>query len=331
MLVGDEYLALIDPTDPDDPIRKQALPDVAELLDAPGELRDPIGDHAHEVVPNLVHRYPDRVLFFPTFLCPMYCRYCFRKVALNEAPVRLDRVLPAAVAYVAAHPEVREVILSGGDPLMLSDDRLDAVLSAFREVAHVERLRLHTRVPVTRPSRVTPALARRLAMRRPLFVVTHYNHPRELSPAAQAAVGALVDAGLTVLNQAVLLRGVNDDADTLAALFAGLLRWQVRPYYLHHPDLTVGTSHFRVPVSEGLALVRGLRGRLTGLAWPTYVLDIPGGGGKVPVDSDFVRPTAREGVYTLHGPLGGVWRYVDPAVHPEGLDGLPAGATRLDR
>jgi lysine 2,3-aminomutase len=168
-------------------------------------------------------------------------------------------------------------------------------------------------------------------MRRPLFVVTHYNHPRELSPAAQAAVGALVDAGLTVLNQAVLLRGVNDDADTLAALFAGLLRWQVRPYYLHHPDLTVGTSHFRVPVSEGLALVRGLRGRLTGLAWPTYVLDIPGGGGKVPVDSDFVRPTAREGVYTLHGPLGGVWRYVDPAVHPEGLDGLPAGATRLDR
>jgi lysine 2,3-aminomutase len=330
MLVGDEYLALIDPAEPDDPIRKQALPDVAELLDAPGELRDPIGDRAHEVAPNLVHRYPDRVLFFPTFLCPMYCRYCFRKVALNEAPVRLDRVLPAAVEYVSTHPEVREVILSGGDPLMLSDDRLAEVLGAFRTIPSVERLRLHTRVPVTRPSRVTAALAGRLAGFRPLYVVTHYNHPRELSPAARAAVSALVDAGLTVLNQAVLLRGVNDDVETLAALFSGLLRWQVRPYYLHHPDMTVGTAHFRVPISRGLALVRALRGRLTGLAWPTYVLDIPGGGGKVPVDSDFVRPTARDGVYSLHGPLGGRWTYVDPAVHPDGLDGVPAGATRLE-
>jgi len=330
MLVGDEYLALIDKTDPLDPIRKQALPDAAELLDAPGELRDPIGDQAHEVVPNLVHRYPDRVLFFPTFLCPMYCRYCFRKVALNEAPVRLDRVLPGAVAYVEAHPEVREVILSGGDPLMLSDERLEEVLGAFRAVPSVERLRLHTRVPVTRPSRVTPELARRLAGFRPVYVVTHYNHPRELSPTAGAAVSALVDAGLTVLNQTVLLRGVNDDAETLAALFSGLLRWQVRPYYLHHPDLTVGTAHFRLPIAEGLALVSALRGRLTGLAWPTYVLDIPGGGGKVPVDSDFVRPTGRAGVYLLRGPLGGRWWYVDPAVHPGGLDGQPAGAIRLE-
>lgn len=329
MAADDYYLGLIDPDDPDDPIRRQALPDVAELLESPGELRDPIGDNVHAAAENLVHRYRDRVLFFPTFLCPMYCRYCFRKIALNEAPVRLDRVLPPAVAYVAAHPEVREVILTGGDPLLLSDERLDRVLGAFRALPNIERLRIHSRVPVTRPSRVDAGLVRMLASHRPLFLVTHFNHPRELTPVAEAGIRALVDAGITVLNQAVLLRGVNADAETLAALFGGLLRWQVRPYYLHHLDMTVGTSHFRVSLREGLATVRSLRGRLSGLAWPTYVLDIPGGGGKVPVDSDFVRETATPGVYTLVGPQGGTWRYVDPAAHPAGVEGHPPGAERL--
>ena len=327
--VDDYYLGLIDPDDPADPIRRQALPDVAELIESVGELRDPIGDSLHAAAENLVHRYRDRVLFFPTFLCPMYCRYCFRKVALNEEPVRLDRVLPPAVAYVAAHPEVHEVILSGGDPLVLSDERLDRVLGAFRALPNVERLRIHSRVPVTRPSRIDPGLVQVLAAHRPLFLVTHFNHPRELTREAEAGVRALVDAGVAVLNQAVLLRGVNADAETLRALFEGLLRWQVRPYYLHHLDMTVGTSHFRVSVRDGLAIVRSLRGRLSGLAWPTYVLDIPGGGGKVPVDSDFVRATETPGVYTLVGPQGGLWRYVDPAEHPNGVGGSPAGAERL--
>ena len=329
MQVDDYYLGLIDPDDPDDPIRRQALPDVAELVESAGELRDPIGDSVHAAAPQLVHRYRDRVLFFPTFLCPMYCRYCFRKVALNEAPVRLDDVLSGAVAYVAAHPEVREVILSGGDPLLLSDDRLDRVLGAFGALPNVERLRIHSRVPVTRPSRGDAGLVATLARHRPLFVVTHFNHPRELTPVAEAGVRALVDAGITVLNQAVLLRGVNADAETLAALFGGLLRWQVRPYYLHHLDMTVGTQHFRVSLRDGLSLVRSLRGRLSGLAWPTYVLDIPGGGGKVPVDSDFVRAEPQRGVYTLVGPQGGRWRYVDPAEHPAGFEGHPPGAERL--
>ena len=330
MLVTEYYLGLIDPADPNDPIRRQALPDPGELFDAPGELADPIGDTPHSPVEGLVHRYPDRVLFFPTFLCPMYCRYCFRKVALNETPVRLTRVLPAAVAYVRAHPEVREVILSGGDPLLLADERLGEVLTAFREVPTVERLRIHTRVPVTLPMRVDAALAALLSANRPLYVVAHYNHPRELTPEAERAVRHLVDVGVTVMNQAVLLRGVNDSPEVLAALFGGLLRWQVRPYYLHHPDLTVGTAAFRLSLRKGLEIVRALRGRLTGLAWPIYAIDIPGGGGKVPVDSDFVRPGEAPGIWRLHGPLGGVWRYVDPAEHPAGWGDFPPGATRLE-
>ncbi len=311
MLVSDYYLGLIDRDDPHCPIRKQALPDPAELRPAPGERPDPIGDGPHGQADILVHRYPDRALLFPTLRCPMFCRYCFRKVALNDSPIRLRRALDGALAYLAAHPAIREVILSGGDPLMLPDDRLDDLLGRLRSVG-VRRIRIHTRFPVTLPMRVDRALARRLAAHRPLYVVTHFNHPRELTPQSRAALGQLVDAGLTVLNQAVLLRGVNADAGVLAALFEGLLDAQVRPYYLHHPDLTVGTGHFRISLDEGLAISGALRGRLTGLAWPTYVIDIPGGGGKVPVDSRWVRPLA-PGVWRLESPIdGAVTRYVDP-------------------
>lgn len=319
MLVSDYYLSLIDPADPDCPIRKQALPDAAELAPGPLELTDPIGDGAHAATPILVHRYPDRALLFPTFRCPMFCRYCFRKVALNDEPVRLRQQLDGALDYLRAHPAVAEVILSGGDPLMLSDEVLDDLLGRLRAVPSVRRVRVHTRFPVTLPMRVGPGLAAVLARHRPLYVVAHFNHPRELTGEAAQAVRLLVDAGVSVLNQAVLLAGVNDDAATLAALWSGLLDWQVRPYYLHHPDLTVGTGHFRVSLDRGLALVRALRGRLTGLAWPTYVIEIPGGRGKVPVDSAFVRPTGRPGVWTLVSPLGGEVEYIDPAVHPEGL------------
>jgi lysine 2,3-aminomutase len=329
MLASDYYLSLIDPNDPDDPIRLQAVPDARELVVAAGERADPIGDHTHGVAELLVHRYPDRALLFPTLRCPMFCRYCFRKVTLNEETIRLRTALPAALTYLRSHPEVREVILSGGDPLMLSNTALAGLLAALRTVPSVEHLRIHTRMPVTLPMRVDGALATLLSRHRPLVLVTHFNHPKELTPEAEAAVRALVDAGVVVLNQAVLLKGVNADSDTLAALFGGLLRWQVRPYYLHHLDLTVGTSHFRVSLDEGIEIVRRLRGRTSGLANPTYVVEIPGGGGKVPVDSGWV---VREGpgVWRMRGPLGGVWRYVDPAVHPGGVAGTPPGATRLD-
>lgn len=312
MLVSDYYLGLIDPDDPHCPIRKQALPDAAELVEAPLERADPIGDGAHGRAGILVHRYPDRALLFPTFRCPMFCRYCFRKVALNDEPIRLRQQLDAALDYLAAHPEIEEVILSGGDPLMLPDDRLAALLARLRAVG-VRRVRIHTRFPVTLPMRVDRALARTLAAAGPVYVVSHFNHPRELTPQSRAALAALVDAGVVVLNQAVLLRGVNADPAVLAALFSGLLDSRVRPYYLHHPDLTVGTGHFRVSIDEGLAITAALRGRLTGLAWPTYVLDIPGGGGKVPVDSRWVQ-RLEPGVWRLTSPIdGAVTRYVDPA------------------
>lgn len=313
MLVSAYYLGLIDRDDPRCPIRRQALPDVAELVDRAGERPDPIGDKAHAPTPILVRRYPDRALLFPTFRCPMFCRYCFRKVALNDQPIRLRQELGRAVDWLTSNPEVREVILTGGDPLMLSDDRLEEVIAAVSAVPSVRRVRIHTRFPVTLPMRVTAALAERLAAYRPLYVVTHFNHPRELTPQAREAVGHLVDAGITVMEQAVLLDGINADADVLARLFETLVDWQVRPYYLHHPDLTVGTQHFRVSLDRGLKLVRALRGRLTGLAWPTYVLDIPGGRGKVPVDSGYVRRES-PGVWLLRSPLDqGLVRYVDPA------------------
>ncbi len=314
LLVSDYYLSLIDPDDPDDPIRKQALPDAAELRESLLERTDPIGDEAHGVGEVLVRRYPDRALLFLTLRCPMYCRYCFRKVALNDRePVRLHQQLEAALDWLGAHPEVTEVILSGGDPLMLSNERLDGLLERLRGLGTLRRIRIHTRFPVTDPERVDDTLAHSLGRHRPLFVVAHFNHPRELTDQARWAVARLVDAGVSVLNQAVLLRGVNDAPDTLAALFGGLLDWQVRPYYLHHPDLTVGTSHFRVSIDRGLSISRALRGRLTGLAWPTYVLDIPGGGGKVPIDSGYVCPVG-PGRWRLTSPLdGSTHDYVDPA------------------
>jgi lysine 2,3-aminomutase len=317
LLVSDYYLGLIDPDDPHCPIRKQALPDVAELLERTDERPDPIGDAAHAPTPILVRRYRDRVLLFPTFRCPMFCRYCFRKVALNESPIRLRQELDRALAWLQTEPEVHEVILSGGDPLMLADERLDEVLSRLKQVPHIRRLRIHTRFPVTLPMRVDAKLAAMLGRHRPLYVVAHFNHPRELTPQARQAVEHLVDAGITVLNQAVLLRGINDDVQTLTALFEGLLDWQVRPYYLHHPDLTVGTQHFRLSLFEGRALIRRLRGQLSGLALPTYVLDIPGGLGKVPVDGPHVVETETPGLWTLHSPIDGrTLSYQDPGHAP---------------
>ncbi|MEE2644412.1 MAG: KamA family radical SAM protein, partial [Myxococcota bacterium] len=241
LLVNRYYLSLIDPEDPDCPIRKQAIPALEELVVTPGELRDPIGDHAHAPTPILVHRYPDRALLFPTFRCPMFCRFCFRKVSLNEEKIKLREALPESLSYLRAHPEIKEVILSGGDPLLLSNERLNWLFSSIRE-AGVPRLRIHSRVPVTLPQRIDKGLVELLSTYQPLFLICHFNHPRELSAEADKALSILSQAGIPLLNQSALLRGVNADPRCLRVLSEELLQRGVIPYYLHHPDLTPGTQ-----------------------------------------------------------------------------------------
>lgn len=276
--------ALIDPADADDPIARQFVPSPEELETGGGETADPTGDRARSPVRGLVHRYPDRVLLMPTLSCPAYCRYCFRRDHVGRAADAPDADdLDAAFAYVAARPGIREVILSGGDPLSLSDARLAEVLGRVAAIGHVAVTRVHTRAPVAAPSRVTAGLADALRSSGRPWIVLHCNHPRELSDETRAACRRLADAGLPLLAQSVLLRGVNDDADTLAELMRGLVETGVKPYYLHHPDRAAGTARFRLGLAEGLALVRALRGRISGLCQPAYVVEIPGGHGKVPV------------------------------------------------
>ncbi|MGE5503986.1 MAG: lysine-2,3-aminomutase-like protein [Actinomycetota bacterium] len=279
---------LIDPADPADPNAPPYVPPAAELGGAPDDPPDPHGDQAYSPLKGVVHRYPDRVLIKPALVCPVYCRFCFRREAVGDASATLSEAeLAAALDYVAARPELREVILTGGDPLMLGPARMQALLGRLAAIGHIETVRIHTRVPVADPERVTAALVAALRAGGPtVWLAVHVNHPRELSPAAAQALARLADAGLPLVSQTVLLKGVNDDADTLAQLMRALLRHRVKPYYLHHPDLAPGTAHFRPTLAEGRALVAALRGRLSGLAQPTYVLDIPGGAGKVPVGPD---------------------------------------------
>ena len=289
--VSPAMAALIDPGDPADPIARQFVPSPAELDRRPGELEDPIGDAAHSPVPGIVHRYPDRALLTLLHVCPVYCRFCFRRERVGpgaEAVLPPDAV-EAALAYIAEHPAIWEVILTGGDPLALSPRRIAAVMARLGAIDHVRIVRFHTRVPVVAPETVTPELVAALAgAGKTTYVGLHCNHPRELTPAAREACGRLIDAGLALVSQTVLLRGVNDDADTLAQLMRRFVELRIRPYYLHHGDLAPGTAHLRVPLAEGQALMRALRGRVSGLCQPTYVLDIPGGHGKVPVGPDYL-------------------------------------------
>ena len=282
---------LINPSDPDDPIARQFVPDVAELAERAEELSDPIGDEAHSPVPGIVHRYPDRVLLKLTHVCATYCRFCFRRETVgqdNAAPLS-GAALGAALAYIAEHREIWEVIFSGGDPLVLSDRRLRAVAQRLAKIEHVKIIRLHTRVPVVAPERVTPALVRAItAPGKATYVVLHANHARELTPAVRAACARFIDAGIPMLSQSVLLRGVNDDAETLGELMRTFVACRIKPYYLHHADLARGTAHVRTAIEDGQDLVRQLRGRLSGLCQPTYVLDIPGGHGKSPIGPSYL-------------------------------------------
>jgi lysine 2,3-aminomutase len=310
-LVPRYYLGLIDRADPEDPIAKMAFPAAEEAVQSPGALRDPIGDLARQAAPRLTHRYKDRALLHVTNLCPMYCRFCFRKNLMNEREENLySGDFAEAFTYLSAHPEIEEVILTGGDPWMLSDEKLSALVDGIVAASPgLRRLRFHTRMPVTLPARVTESLLR--AVRREgvrTFVVTHFNHPREVSAEAKAGLALLMSAGFTVLNQAVLLKGVNDDPAVLRQLFLALGNEGVLPYYLHHCDLVAGAEHFRTSIAEGRRIWTELRGTLPGYLIPEYVLDTPGGWGKIPIGGEFIAE-AGQGAYSL---VRGAVEYRDP-------------------
>jgi lysine 2,3-aminomutase len=282
---------LIDRENSNDPIARQFVPSEHELRLAPEELNDPIGDEAHSPIKGIVHRYPDRVLLKPLHACPVYCRFCFRREQVGPGGDALTETeLEAALDYIRACPAIWEVILTGGDPLMLSPRRLGRILDALEAIPHVANLRIHTRVPMVDPARIDHAMQAVLRRQKPLWIAIHANHAREFAPAAKAALKRLIETGASLLGQTVLLQGVNDDADILESLFRTMVTERIKPYYLHHPDLAPGTAHFRVTIDRGRSIMRTLRGRLSGLAQPTYVLDIPGGAGKVPIGPNMVEP-----------------------------------------
>ncbi len=290
LAIGPTLLAAIDPDDPADPLARQFVPSAEELDVAAEDLTDPIGDHRHSPIKGIVHRYPDRVLLKPIPICPVYCRFCFRREDIGPqgetlTPAELD----AALDYIRARPAIWEVILSGGDPLLLSPRRLRDIVQSLERIPHVDVIRIHTRVPVAAPERIDADLIAALAVEdAALYLAVHCNHARELTPSARSVCRKLAQAGIPLLAQTVLLKGVNDDVTVLEELFRALVRNRIRPYYLHHPDLVRGTRHFRSTVEAGQGLMRALRGRLSGLCQPTYVLDIPGGHGKVPIGPTYL-------------------------------------------
>jgi lysine 2,3-aminomutase len=280
--------------EPNGPIARQYVPDAAELVTTPEERADPIGDDAHSPLPGLVHRYPDRVLLKVVGICAVYCRFCFRRemVGPGKSPTLSPEEIDAALAYVAERPEIWEVILTGGDPLVLSPRRLAEIGARLAEIDHVGVMRIHTRLPLVDPEKVTPDLLAALDVpSKATWLVLHVNHADELTPKVRDALASIARAGIPMLSQSVLLRGINDDAETLSALFRALVAARVKPYYLHHGDLAPGTAHLRTTLDEGRALVRSLRGSVSGLCQPTYMLDIPGGHGKVPIGPDYLTLT----------------------------------------
>jgi len=283
--------ALIDSRDPDDPIARQFVPDEAELKPRPSERADPIGDDEFSPVEGIVHRYPDRVLLKLVHACPVYCRFCFRREMVGPRgwPALSAPKRAAAYRYISEHSGIWEVILSGGDPLVLPPKKLGAAVGALAAIAHVKVIRIHTRVPAVAPERITAAMVAALkAPGKATYVALHANHPRELTVPARAACARIVDAGIPMLSQSVLLKGVNDDVVTLTALMRAFVECRIKPYYLHHADLAPGTAHLRTTIEEGRELMRAMRGRVSGLAQPSYMLDVPDGAGKVPIGPNYM-------------------------------------------
>jgi lysine 2,3-aminomutase len=311
------FFNLIDGSDENCPIRRQVVPRVEESFTAPWEMSDPCGEDSHSPVPGLVHRYPDRVLFLVTDRCASYCRYCTRsRMVSNAAGYDFHPEFDRQIEYISQHPEIRDVLLSGGDPLLLSDDKLEILLGRLRAIPHVEFLRIGTRIPIFLPQRITPALCAMLRKYHPLFISIHSNHPRELTTEVRDALARLADAGIPLGNQAVLLRHVNDDVVVMRALVQKLLMCRVKPYYLYQCDLISGSAHLRSSVRKGLEIMENLRGHTTGYAVPQYVIDAPGGGGKVPINPDYVLSRNKDRV-VIRNFEGRIFEY------PEAEDGTP--------
>jgi lysine 2,3-aminomutase len=312
MRINPYYLSLIQSVG--DPLWKQAVPDGRELTDTVC-VADPLAEEDLSPVPNLVHKYPDRVLFLVASECAMYCRFCTRKRKVGSEDMHISNdSISAGIDYISRHPAIREVLLSGGDPLMLSDKKLDSILGRLRAIPTIEVIRIGTRMPCTLPMRITPALVRMLKKHHPLYINTHFNHPQELSPEAEQACTLLANAGIPLGCQTVLLKGVNDDSTTLKELFLGLLRMRVKPYYLFQGDLTYGTNHFRTHTSVGVHIMRKLIGTISGMAVPTYALDAPGGKGKIPLTPDYIMDHGKE--LSFNNYLG------KPCSYPENGDAI---------
>jgi lysine 2,3-aminomutase len=306
------YAALMDPDDPNDPIRLQSVPTMGEMQIAPADLDDPLAEERDMPVPGITHRYPDRVLFYTTHNCPVYCRHCTRKRKVADpTSAAAKKQIEDGLAYIAAHPEIRDIVISGGDPLSLSDDRLDYILGRLRAIPHVEIFRLGTRNLVTLPQRVTDDFVAMLRGHHPVFVNTHFNHPKECTAEAFEAARRLADAGCVIGNQMVLLKGVNDDPKTVMELNHKLLLMRIRPYYIYQCDLAKGISHFRTPVETGIRIIEALRGHTSGLAVPQFVVDAPNGGGKIPVNPEYV--VNHEGKrWTFRNYAGKTYSYDEP-------------------
>ncbi|MGD7654410.1 MAG: KamA family radical SAM protein [Verrucomicrobiales bacterium] len=330
MAITPHFFNLIDREDPNCPIRRQIIPRIEEGWNAPEELSDPCGEDSHMPVPGLVHRYPDRVLFLVTDRCASYCRYCTRsRVVSGVGEQHLETQWEKAFQYIERTPQIRDVLLSGGDPLLFSDDRLDRILTRLRAIPHIQFVRIGSRIPIFLPQRITPELCAMLKKHHPLFISIHSNHPRELTSEVRDALGRLADAGIPLGNQSVLLRGVNDSVEVQRALVQKLLICRVRPYYLYQCDLINGSSHLRTPVAEGVSIIEGLRGHTTGYAIPQFVIDGPGGGGKIPINPNYLIDSTPDSV-TLRNYEGRVFEYPNPSqalvsvldkLHAEAMNG----------
>lgn len=312
MAITPYYASLIRSNSPDDPVRMQCVPSIKETYDCENDLADPLNEEGDSPVPHIVHRYPDRVLFIVTLKCSMYCRHCTRRRTVGEEDHMIsDKDYNIALDYIRKHTEIRDVLISGGDPLVMSDERLEKIIAGIRSVPHVDIIRIGTRVPVVMPMRITPELTAMLRKYHPIWINTHFNHPNEITPDSEQACTRLVDAGIPLGNQSVLLKGINDNAETMKELLLKLVHMRVRPYYLYQCDLSKGISHFRTTVETGVNIVHSLQGFISGYAVPKYVIDAPNGGGKVPINYEYVLKKDDKEV-VMENYRGEIYKYPQP-------------------